>query len=497
MDKLLIQILPKEDNLVEVVNFSPSLKITGITDDSRKVERGYLFVARQGLSVKGEDFIPEAIKKGASAILRETPLDPHLPITQIRVKNLKALVGDIVLNFYERPEKKLVLIGITGTNGKSSTSFFLTTLLRTLGCRAGYLGTLYYDLEEILPARETTPSIFDVAPLLKKSVDKGIKYVVMEVSSHALDQDRIFPLKFDVAAFTNLSRDHLEYHKDMEAYFQAKKKLFVDYLKREGRAIISFESEYGRFLTEELISKEILEERQILRVNDGDLQVKILERYPRLILSIKRGNEVFKVETSLLGDYQAKNVATFCGCALALGFQWREILEGLKSLSNPPGRLELCGKKGSSLIFVDYAHTPSALEEALKSLLPLKRERLIVLFGCGGNRDTGKRPLMGKVASDLADMVILTSDNPRFEDPIKIIEDIKAGIDEKKVYISIPDRKLALEYAISILKDGDILLVAGKGHEDYQEIAGQRYPFSDKEEIKRILKSLDGDACLK
>lgn len=494
MDKLLIELLPKE-KIVEAFNFSESLTVSGITDDSRKVKRGFLFIARKGKSLSGENFIPEAIKRGASAILRESPIDPTLSIPQIRVKNLHNVMGEVVLNFYERPEKVLTLIGITGTNGKSSTSFFLTSLLRNLSFKAGYLGTLYYDIEEIYPAKETTPSIVDLAPFLKKAVERGLKFIVMEVSSHALDQDRIFPLKFKLTAFTNLSRDHLDYHGSMEDYYKAKKKLFTHYLEKGGKAVVSLEGDYGKILAKELLEERVLGEKDLIRVNNEELKVEILNRYPGLELLIRAKEGDFRVRTQVFGDYQAKNIGTLCGCALALGLKWEEIVPALESLKNPPGRLELCGVKGTSLIFVDYAHTPDALESALKSLYRMSKGRLIVLFGCGGNRDQGKRPLMGKVACKYADVIILTSDNPRYEDPNKIIEDIKMGLNGNKPYFCISDRREALAFAIKMLKNEDLLLVAGKGHEDYQEIAGKRYPFSDKEEIKRILGELESYAC--
>ncbi|MFN3921238.1 MAG: UDP-N-acetylmuramoyl-L-alanyl-D-glutamate--2,6-diaminopimelate ligase, partial [Caldimicrobium sp.] len=434
-------------------------------------------------------------QRGASVILRESPIDIHLSVPQIRVRNLKEIIGEIVLNFYDHPERLFTFLGITGTNGKSSTSYLLASLLRNLGYKVGYIGTLYYDIGEVLSPRETTPSIIDLAPLLKRGVEKGLEYIVMEVSSHALDQDRIFPLKFKVAGFTNLSRDHLDYHKDMMEYFEAKKKFFTQYLEKEGKAVISLESNFGKILAEALIAEEVLREDQIIKVNNGDIKVRILERYPGLVLFLETREGTYKVETRLLGDYQAKNVGTLCGCVEALGIRLKEILPFFKKLTNPPGRLELCGKKGTASIFVDYAHTPEALEFAIKSLLPLKKGKFITLFGCGGNRDSGKRPLMGKVASEYSDVVILTSDNPRFEDPIKIIEEIKMGIKDNKTYYCIPDRREAIEFAIKNLQDGDILLIAGKGHEDYQEIAGKRYPFSDREVVKEILRDLGENAC--
>lgn len=487
------ELLPQEE-ILETYLADEEIEVKGITDNSKKVYPSYLFFARKGVFQDGESFIPEAIEKGACCIVRESPPDKALKIPQIRVKNLRKALGDAVLNFYGRPEKKLHLIGITGTNGKSSTSYFLKCLLDALGYKTGYIGTLFYDVGERKEAKETTPSILEVAPLLKEARHKGFKFVVMEVSSHALSQDRLLPLKFDLAGFTNLSRDHLDYHRDMEEYYQAKKKLFTHYLKEKGKAVISFESPYGKRLYEELKQERGLTEEALLAVNDGKIRVKILEREGGLKLRIKALKGEYEVKTELFGDYQALNVGTLVGCALFLGLEEEKIISALRELRNPPGRLELCGIYNSAYIFVDYAHTPEALQKAIESLKPLCKGRLITLFGCGGNRDPGKRPLMGKIASELSDLVILTSDNPRFEDPLKIIEEIKLGLNGKTPYFEIPDRREALLFAIKNLRPGDCLLVAGKGHETYQEIKGVRYPFSDREEVKKIIRSLKENA---
>jgi len=482
------------EELEASLNYDENLTISGITDDSRRVKPGFLFVARKGLSLDGERFIPEAVKAGASVILRESPPDTSLSLPQLQVKNIRKVLGEMALRFYGNPEKKLKLIGITGTNGKSSVSFFLKNLLEALHLKAGYLGTLFYEIGKTYPAKETTPSILDIAPLLKEGVCAGLNFIVMEVSSHALSQERIYPLKFDLAAFTNLSRDHLDYHQDMEDYYAAKRRLFTEYLKAASKAVISLESEAGKRLSQELVTEGHLKSEDLVLVNNGQVRVEILGRTPGLKLKLKTLQGEYVVETSLFGDYQALNVGTLLGCALALGFKEEEVIHTLKELRNPPGRLELCGTYRGALIFVDYAHTPEALQSALKSLLPLKKGRLITLFGCGGNRDPGKRPLMGKIASTFSDLVILTSDNPRFEDPEKIIEEIKPGLNGGTPCYAHPDRRLALAYAIKNLKPGDILLIAGKGHEDYQEIQGVRYPFSDREEVKKILRSFSENA---
>lgn len=474
----------------EVIQVYPSVSqifINGITENSKEVLPGYLFVARKGTQLNGEHFIKEAVERGAQAILRESPPDPSFEkVIQIQVKNLKRALSQLIFNFYEVPLERFFLIGITGTNGKTSVSYFTKTLLKFLGVRCAYLGTIFYDLEdEILEAKETTPSILTVGKLFKKLVQKGIYTVVMEVSSHALEQDRIWGINFDLGVFTNLSQDHLDYHLTMENYYQAKKKLFTHYLKPKGKAVISLETSYG-----ERLARELNEIPKIL-VNNKEIKAEILERTHGLHLKVKSKEKYYQVLTSLVGDYQAKNLMTLWGILLALDYREEEFVKFLEKLKNPPGRLELVTEFNGAKIIVDYAHTPSALESALRSLLPLKKNRLIVVFGCGGNRDVSKRPLMGKVASSLSDLVILTSDNPRFEDPLKIIEDIKKGLNSQTPFEIIPDRKSALNWAIKNLRKGDILLVAGKGHENYLEIRGQRIPFSDREEILKIIKKLE------
>ncbi|MCX8041621.1 MAG: UDP-N-acetylmuramoyl-L-alanyl-D-glutamate--2,6-diaminopimelate ligase [Thermodesulfobacteriaceae bacterium] len=482
--KELISIL--EGEIVKIVPQPSKIFINGITENSKEVLPGYLFIAKRGCTLNGEDFIPEAISKGAKAILRETPPDPSFKeVFQIQVRNLKKALFQLVFNYYEVPLDKLFLIGVTGTNGKTSVSYFTKKVLSNLGLKSAYLGTLFYELgDEILEAKETTPSLLTLGKLFQKTVKKGINTIVMEVSSHALDQDRIWGIKFDLGVFTNLSQDHLDYHLTMENYYQAKKKLFTHYLKPEGKAVISLETSYG-----ERLAKELSDLPKLL-VNDGEIGVEILERTEGLLLKVKSRGKEYQISTSLVGDYQAKNLMTLWGILLALGYEEEDFIKVLKDLKNPPGRLELVAEFKEAKILIDYAHTPSALEVALKSLNPLKKNRLIVLFGCGGNRDASKRPLMGKIASELSDLVILTSDNPRFEEPLEIIKDIKKGLNHKTPYEVIPDRKLALEWALKNLKKGDILLIAGKGHENYLEIKGQRIPFSDKEEILKIVDNL-------
>ncbi len=482
--KELLSLLKEE--VVEVYPKTSQIFISGITENSKEVLPGYLFVAKRGTTLNGENFIEEAISKGAIAVIRESPPEPSFnKIVQVQVKNLKKVLPKLVFNFYEVSPEKFFLIGVTGTNGKTSVSYFTKTVLSNLGVKTAYIGTIFYDLgDEIIEAKETTPSILVLGNLFKKAIKKEINTIVMEVSSHALAQDRILGIKFDLGVFTNLSQDHLDYHINMENYYQAKKKLFTQYLKPKGKAIISLETSYGQRLANELkgISK--------ILVNGEKLRAQILEKNTGLKLKVLSRGKEYEINTLLMGDYQVKNFMTLWGILLAMGYQEEDFIYALKDLKNPPGRLELVAEFNEAKIIIDYAHTPLALEEALKSLLTLKKNRLIVLFGCGGNRDVSKRPLMGKVASEFADFIVLTSDNPRFEDPWKIIKDIKRGLNNKTSYEIIIDRSLALQWAIKNLKKGDILLVAGKGHENYFEIKGKKIPFSDKEEILKIVAQL-------
>ena len=475
----------KNIEIKEKLNFKPDIMIKGITENSKEVKKDYLFFARKGLTFNGEEYIEEAISKGANVIIRETPSDNRYPdVVQIQVNDIKNAISQVGFNFYDTPQKNLILIGITGTNGKTSVSYFIKTILDLFGKKTGYIGTLFYETDRIIPSKETTPGILKILSLLKEMNEKHFYACVTEVSSHALDQDRLLGLKFDICAFTNLSQDHLDYHKTIENYYQSKKKLFTKYTKSSGSIVISLETKHGYRLAKEL------ENKNLILVNGGDIKTEILDRKNGLFLKISIKDKTYKVKTQILGDYQAKNIATTLGVLLALGYKEDEIIEKLKYLKNPIGRLEVVGRKQGAPIIVDYAHTPEALKEVLKSLRPLVKNKLIITFGCGGNRDRGKRPLMGRIASLFADEIVLTSDNPRYEDPLKIIEEIKQGLNGSKPYYVIPDRREAIRFSIEKLKKGDVLLIAGKGHETYQEIQGIRYPFSDQEEILKILTEL-------
>ncbi|AEH44320.1 UDP-N-acetylmuramyl-tripeptide synthetase [Thermodesulfatator indicus DSM 15286] len=457
----------------------PETPIAGLTDDSREVKPGYAFVACRGTSADGHKFIPQALEAGAVAILAERKLDLPDNIAQVVLPDTRKALPELASAFYDYPEKDLIFIGVTGTNGKTSVTYFLYQILVKLTGGVGLIGTIFYDTGLGLSrASLTTPGPVKLRALLAAMRQADYRHVVMEVSSHALDQDRVAGLAYHVAGFTNLSRDHLDYHGTMEAYYQAKKKLFTEYLRASGQAVINVANPWGRRLAEEISAP-------VIKIGE-DLRGMVTERSQAgYSFLLEYGHQKYPLATTLYGDFQLENLLIAIGCGLALGFSFEDLLSCSRELKPPPGRLEPVGQKNGALIFVDYAHTPEALAVALKSLKPMAR-RLIVLFGCGGDRDKGKRPLMGQVAEDLADIVILTSDNPRSEKPEDIINDIMAGM-KKTPFLVEPDRYQAMVKAVSALEKGDVLLVAGKGHEDYQEISGKRIPFSDREVLRELL----------
>ncbi len=460
----------------------PETQISGLTDDSRDVRPGDLFVACRGLNHDGHDFIPQALEKGAIAIVSERSVELPEDVGFVLVKNSRDILGEIASSFYDSPSERLTLVGITGTNGKTSTAWFIRYMLSKLGFKVGLLGTIHYDLgRRILPAKETSPPPIRLHRYLAEMVSSNISHVVMEVSSHALDQKRLESLSFQVAGFTNLSRDHLDYHHCIEKYFEAKTRLFRDYLDLYGKAVINVSDKWGRKLL------EIVGKKAITVGRGSSLNGKVLARLPDgYSFLIKFKEKEIVLSTKLYGDFQLENLLIAVATGIALNLDFEDLVDALSDVQAPPGRLELVGKKHDAFIFVDYAHTPHALAKALESLRPFVSNRLFCVFGCGGDRDRGKRSLMGKVALELADQVILTSDNPRNEDPNIIIADILSGMNGATPLV-IPDRREAIFEAISRLRPGDVLLVAGKGHEDYQEIKGRRYPFSDQKLIREFL----------
>lgn len=469
-------------------------EITHISYNSKDIKEASLFVAISGEKTDGHLFIEEAIKKGSIAVVyeKEDFKSDDESVTWIKVNDSRDALAWISSRFYGVCGK-LKIIGITGTNGKTTTSYLIRQILRKYGKKTGVIGTIKYLIEdEEKAAPHTTPEAPEFHGLLYEMFQKGVEYVISEVSSHALSLKRVDYTEFDVAVFTNLSRDHLDFHKNMEDYFQAKKRLFTDLLKKEGIAVINIDDEYGRRIAQEVNNKKI---SYSLKNPQADVYVKgyrLNFKGTEITLSIQ-GNEIC-IKTSLLGIPNIYNIASAISVAYALNVPIDTIVSAIQEAKSPEGRFECIDEGQDFLVFVDYAHTPDALERLLLSVRKLKEElskagRIITVFGCGGNRDRGKRPQMGRIATELSDMVILTSDNPRWEEPREIIKDIEEGI-VKDNYIVVPDREMSLWIATKICKRGDILVVAGKGHEDYQEIKGQRHHFSDKEVLIKALKGL-------
>ncbi len=492
------------------------VNISGITYNSRQINKDWLFVAIRGEKYDGHNFIQDAIKKGAVAVVHEKPFNQEQinsffthdnqshPVVFIHVENSRKELACISNNFYGRPSEKLNLIGITGTNGKTTITYILKSILEAWERKVGLIGTIQYMIgDNILPAIHTTPESPEFQHLLKDMLDSGCTHVISEVSSHALAQYRVDGTKFKAAIFTNLTRDHLDFHKTMENYFYAKRRLFVELLSSDGAAIINIDDIFGKQLYSELLPVRWLSsDLNILTFGlqpGSDITAsKINFSYDGMNFLLQICNETIQIDTSLIGMFNVYNIMAAVGAAKSMNVPLNIIAEGIKNTKIVPGRFEKIDMGQDFLCIVDYAHTEDALERLIitarelldfntsKDPLITRKGSIITVFGCGGDRDRGKRPAMGKAATSLSDFVIITSDNPRTEDPLKIINDIEEGIFNKN-YIIEPDRERAIEKAIDMAKTGDIVLIAGKGHEDYQETEGVRIHFSDKEIAKEAI----------
>lgn len=454
-----------------------AIDYTGIEYDSRKITAGNIFVALEGAVVDGHKYIKQAVENGAKAILVSKEVALDFPVEYILVKELRKNLGKIASNFYGYPQKKLKIIGITGTNGKTTSTYLLESILGSE--KVARIGTVEYKIgNEIIEAPNTTPESLDIVKMCKKAVEKGLEYLVMEVSSHALSLGRVDMLEFDIASFTNLTLDHLDYHQSMQNYFEAKRKLFT-MLKKQGRNSINIDDPYGEKLYKEFGGYSYSLHKK------ADLTGEILEFHSDgQLVKLDIMGDVFQLKLAILGRYNLYNVLGVIGIALQLGIEKEVILERVKSIKGAPGRFELVNCGQDYIVVVDYAHTGDALENILKSINELKKGRVITVFGCGGDRDPSKRPIMGEIAQRLSDIAILTSDNPRTEDPKKIIEDVLRGMNGSNYLVEI-DRELAIVKAIEIAKKNDIILIAGKGHETYQILGREKIHFDDREIARR------------
>ncbi|MBQ8710869.1 MAG: UDP-N-acetylmuramoyl-L-alanyl-D-glutamate--2,6-diaminopimelate ligase [Bacteroidaceae bacterium] len=456
--------------------------ICGVQIDSRQVADGHLFIAVRGTVADGHNYIGKALEKGAVAILCETiPEDADEKVTYVKVENTEQVVGQVATTFYGDPTSKMKLVGVTGTNGKTTIATVLYEMFRYMGHKVGLLSTVcnYIDGEAI-PTEHTTPDPITLNALLAQMVEAGCEYAFMEVSSHSIVQNRIGGLTFAGGLFTNITRDHLDYHKTFENYIKAKK-LFFDRLPKEAFAITNVDDKNGMVMVQNTQAQVKTYSVQ----SPADFKAKIIEcHFEGMYLNIN-GKEV---GVQFIGKFNVSNLLAVYGAAVMLGKEEQEVLVALSAMKPVNGRFEALRSPSGYTAIVDYAHTPDALENVLNAIhgvLDGKGE-VITVCGAGGNRDKGKRPLMAREAVKQSDRVIITSDNPRFEEPQDIINDMLAGLDEEqmKKVIAIVDRRQAIKTACMMAKSGDVILVAGKGHEDYQDVKGVKHHFDDKEEVR-------------
>ena len=474
---------------VEVLNTQGDVdvEITGVNIDSRRIEAGHLFVAIPGTVTDGHKFIPKAIELGATAVLCEKlPEEQDPKVTFVQVASTESCVGEVATQFYGDPSRKLKLVGVTGTNGKTTIATLLYNMFRKFGHKCGLLSTVCnYIEDEAIPADHTTPDPIELNRLLAQMVDAGCEYAFMECSSHAIAQKRIGGLKFAGGLFTNLTRDHLDYHKTFENYRDAKK-AFFDGLEKDAFAITNADDKNGMVMVQNCKANVKTYSTRTM----ADFKAKIIEcHFEGMYLDIN-GKEV---GVQFIGKFNVSNLLAVYGAAVMLGKKPEDILLIMSTLKSVNGRLEPIHSPEGYTAIVDYAHTPDALENVLNAIHEVLngKGKVITVCGAGGNRDKGKRPIMAQEAVKQSDKVIITSDNPRFEEPQDIINDMLAGLDSKqmKKVVSIVDRREAIRTACMLAEKGDVILIAGKGHEDYQEIKGVKHHFDDKEVVKEIFNS--------
>ncbi len=453
-------------------------EITSIEFDSRKTKPGTLFIAVKGAHYDGHDFLDNAMKNGAVAMVTERKIPTQVP--QIVVKNSRKAMGKLAKKFYGDFDD-ICKIGITGTNGKTTTAFLIHSILETADKNPGLIGTIYYVGKTTTKAERTTPESLDIFKLFNQFRNEGAHAIVMEVSSHALSLERVNEITFQAVVFTNLSQDHLDFHGTMEDYRASKMRIFP-LLENDGFAIFNVDDPIRE-------SIDLLHLRNTVTFglkNRGDVWAEIIkENIDGMQVRVFYRDQNYRVDSKLIGYFNIYNILAAFATAVALDIDINTVIAGIENLQSIRGRVE----RVVDNVFVDFAHTPSALENVLKSLKQYTRGKLIIVFGCGGDRDKGKRPIMGALASRLADLTVITSDNPRSESPKSIIEDIKKGMSTPH-YEIIEDRREAIRYALSLKKKNDTLLVAGKGHEEHQSIGSRTIDFDDAEVIRECLESL-------
>jgi len=465
--------------------------VEGIAYDSRRVQRNSLFVALRGEKSDGHQFLDQAVEKGASVIVTERE-EKNARATCVQVENARVALADLAATFYERPTRKLKMAAVTGTNGKTTTTFLIRHICEKAGMRCGLIGTVRYEIAgRILPAVRTTPEALEVQELLAQMVNAGCKAAAMEVSSHALAQERTRGLEWDTAVFTNLTQDHLDFHGTMERYFESKLGLFTDLATQQGKkkpvAVVNIDDRYGERLIERL-DKSFPVVTYGMGARAEFRASNYRPEFAGTSYQLDARGKSYLVRLPLIGRFNVANSLAALAAANSLGIGLRDAILSLGKSPQVPGRLEAVPAKRQFQVFVDYAHTPDALLNVLKTLRELSPRRLILVFGCGGDRDRQKRPLMGSAADQNADFSIITSDNPRKEDPDAILAEVEKGFRSDR-YEKITDRAQAIARAIALAEPRDIVLIAGKGHETYQEFADNTIPFDDIQVARRALEN--------
>ena len=499
-----------ENTVYRQVNGPDDIYIRDVTADSRAVREGSLFFCLSGAKVDGHDFAEAAIKKGAVAIVAEKKIKIPTGTTVIYVESTRKAMEDMVPYFFDYPSRKMRMVAVTGTNGKTTTTHIISHIFRTAGYKTGVIGTIHALIgDREVPTHNTTPDVIDLQRLLYEMAEEKVEYVCMEVSSHALALGRVFGCEFDTAVFTNLTEDHLDYHKTMENYAKAKAILFsmvsaAGQLKKNKTAWINQDDEYSDVMESAIQNKKICTCHTYGMTDKSDLRIFSTEfTSKKSAFRLKFDNKEYLVNTKLAGRFNIYNCVAAAGVALSEGLPVEIIVRALETFQSVPGRFELIDEGQSFTVVVDYAHTPDGLEKILTTAREISHGRGITVFGCGGGRDKIKRPtvsyklkrpIMGRIAAKYADIVIITNDNPRTENPLKIIEEVKAGVmdeSDKKPFLQYetePDRRKAIRKAISLAEEKDVVIIAGKGHENYQILGNRTIHFDDREEARMALR---------
>ncbi len=463
----------------------PEREITGICSDSRRVGQGSLFVAIPGFQSDGHQYIRQAMEQGACAVVAQHAPDCPVPegVTLILVDDARRALAQLAAEWYDHPERQLRLIGVTGTNGKTTTTWLIRHILEQRGHKCGLIGTNGSIVDGPLrPAERTTPEAPELYGLLREMADAGCEYAAMEVSSHSLVLERVHGLHFAAAAFTNLTQDHLDFHGDMEHYFQAKALLF----QRCDTAVLNLDDDWGLRLAERVSCPRLTYSAKRL---EADLIAKNIRLLPDQVQAVLvRDNDIARMRLNIPGMFSVYNGLTAIGCCLALGLTLEESAQALQSAQGICGRAEIVPTGRDFTVMIDYSHTPDSMENILRTVRGYARGRVVGLFGAGGDRDHAKRPIMGRIAGELCDLCVVTSDNPRSEEPEAIIRDILQGMSQKHKYKVIPDRREAIVWCIKNARKDDIIVLMGKGQETYQEIRGVKHHLDEREEVRRALE---------